>query len=191
MAPFSLTFCLPVTSAVNLGKQFGPRSGLTNRRAWSGSKLFDNLMVFLKEFFQKVYFEKNNSRRQKSTKNYPVCNELRYFLWCRINLQGWSYLVSKVDTVKIINFSDARKLCWNLPKIQTKSPNLGVFHQKDEKLEIANSEDPDQTAPVGAVWSGSALFALDQSVRELRVITVFYLLHWFYSFNKDYNDWST
>ena len=24
---------------------------------------------------------------------------------------------------------------------------------------IANSEDPDQTAPLGAVWSGSALFA--------------------------------
>ena len=24
---------------------------------------------------------------------------------------------------------------------------------------IANSVDPDQTAPVGAVWSGSALFA--------------------------------
>ena len=24
---------------------------------------------------------------------------------------------------------------------------------------IANSEDPDQTAPEGAVWSGSALFA--------------------------------
>ena len=25
---------------------------------------------------------------------------------------------------------------------------------------IANSEDPDQTAPLGAVWSGSALFAM-------------------------------
>ena len=24
---------------------------------------------------------------------------------------------------------------------------------------IANSVDPDQTAPIGAVWSGSALFA--------------------------------
>ena len=24
---------------------------------------------------------------------------------------------------------------------------------------MANSEDPDQTAPKGAVWSGSALFA--------------------------------
>ena len=51
---YLLTPCLPVSSADNVGKQFGPRSGPTNRRAWSGSKLFDILIVFLKEFFQKV-----------------------------------------------------------------------------------------------------------------------------------------
>ena len=33
-------------------------------------------MVFLKEFFQKVDFEKIG-RQQKSVKNYPVCNELK------------------------------------------------------------------------------------------------------------------
>ena len=32
-AEFLLTLCLPVLSADNLGKQFGPRSGPTNRRA--------------------------------------------------------------------------------------------------------------------------------------------------------------
>ena len=32
------------------------------------------------------------------------------------------------------------------------------MHPKDADG-IANSEDPDQTAPLGAVWSGSALFA--------------------------------
>ena len=47
-------------------------------------------------------------------------------------------------------FSDARKLCCNLPKIQTKEPNLRVFHQKDANG-IANSVDPDQTAPQEAV----------------------------------------
>ena len=73
-----LTLCLPVTSADNLGEQFGPRSGPTNRRAWSGSKLFDILMVFLKEFFQKIILKKI-SRRQKSMKNYPVGNELIRF----------------------------------------------------------------------------------------------------------------
>ena len=32
-----------------------------------------------------------------------------------------------------------------------------MHHPKDAD-EIANSVDPDQTAPLGAVWSGTALF---------------------------------
>ena len=33
-----------------------------------------------------------------------------------------------------------------------------------DKLSIeANSVDPEQTAPIGAVWSGSTLFALETS----------------------------
>ena len=54
---------------------------------------------------------------------------------------------------KVPKFSDTRKLGCNLSKIQTKRQNLGVFYQKDANG-IANSEDPDQTAPLG-----SALFA--------------------------------
>ena len=42
--------------------------------------------------------------------------------------------------------------------MQEERSNLSVFHQKDSNG-IANSEDPDQTAPLGAVSSGSALFA--------------------------------
>ena len=37
--------------------------------------------------------------------------------------------------------------------------------------EIANSADPDKTAPLGAVWSGSALFAqayLSENLGSLR-----------------------
>ena len=52
--------------------------------------------------------------------------------------------------LKVPKFSDAKKLCCNLPKIQTKRTNLRVFCQKDD-CGIANSEDPDQTAPLGAV----------------------------------------
>ena len=69
-----LTLCLPVRSADNLGKQFGPRSSPTNRWATSGSKLFDILMVFLKLFLKRLILKKI-SRRQKSMENYPVCNE--------------------------------------------------------------------------------------------------------------------
>ena len=61
---------------------------------------------------------------------------------------------------KVPNFSDARNFaqCCNSPKIRTKRPNLKVFCQKHGNG-IANSEDPDQTATLGAVRSGSALFA--------------------------------
>ena len=51
---------------------------------------------------------------------------------------------------KVPKFLDPRKLCCKLPKIQEKRPKLRVFHQKDADG-IANSEDPDQTAPLGAV----------------------------------------
>ena len=51
---------------------------------------------------------------------------------------------------KILKFLDARKLCCNQPKIQTKRPNIRVFHQRDASG-IANNENPDQTAPLGAV----------------------------------------
>ena len=39
-----------------LCKQFGPRSGQTFCRAWSGSKPFDTLMVFPKELFVNINF---------------------------------------------------------------------------------------------------------------------------------------
>ena len=51
---------------------------------------------------------------------------------------------------KVPEVLDPRKLCCNLPKIQTKRPNRRVFPQNDAN-ETANNEDPDQTAPLGAV----------------------------------------
>ena len=61
----------------------------------------------------------------------------------------WLMSRSFVYYRRVPKFSDARKLCCNLPKIQTKSLNLRVYSQ--EYNGIANSEDPDQTAPRGAV----------------------------------------
>ena len=52
--------------------------------------------------------------------------------------------VTYLKYVKILKFSDTRKICCNLPKIQTKRPNLRVFCQKDANG-IANSEHPVQT----------------------------------------------
>ena len=39
-----------------------------------------------------------------------------------------------------------------------------LYTKDDEKMAYANSADPDQTAPEGAVWSGSTLFADPQSI---------------------------
>ena len=71
---------------------------------------------------------------------------------------------------KVHKFWHARNLCCNLPKIQTKRQNLRVVCQRDANGK-ANSEDPDQTAPLGAVRSGSALFAqtyLSENLGSLR-----------------------
>ena len=54
--------------------------------------------------------------------------------------------------------SDTRKMCCSHPKIWTRWLCRKIMSPKDADG-LANSEDPDQTAPLGAVWSGSTLFA--------------------------------
>ena len=68
----------------------------------------------------------------------------------QVGNQNVGFLMKRLKYLKVPKFSDARKLCCNLPKIQEKRPNLCVLLQK-EANGIANSEDPDQTAPLGAV----------------------------------------
>ena len=49
------------------------------------------------------------------------------------------------------------------------------MHPKDV-ARIANSVDPDQTAPLGAVWSGSTLFAqanLSENLGSLQDINLY------------------
>ena len=44
-----------------------------------------------------------------------------------------------------------------------KCPKILITKVSD-KMTYANSADPDQTAPEGAVWSGSTLFAIQLSI---------------------------
>ena len=64
-----LPLYLLLSSAANLCKQFGPRSGQTKYRSWSGFKQFDTLNVFLKYFLEKVNFEKTQQTTTKAWKN--------------------------------------------------------------------------------------------------------------------------
>ena len=54
---------------------------------------------------------------------------------------------NNTDYRKVPKFLDTKKLCCNQPKIHITGPNLRVLHQKDANGK-ANSEDPDQTAPI-------------------------------------------
>ena len=63
---------------------------------------------------------------------------------------NYTGVLASYSTTKVPKFSDARELCCKLPKIQTKMPKLKILCQKDTNG-IANNEDPDQIAPLGAV----------------------------------------
>ena len=59
---------------------------------------------------------------------------------------------------KFPKYSDTQKICFNHSKIWT----MWLYHRvmsSNDADGMANSVDPDQTAPLGAVWSGSTLFA--------------------------------
>ena len=63
--------CLPVSTADNPCKQFGPRSGPAN--VWLDLDLNClALIVFLKEVFHKDDFE-NDEQAKQNVKNYPAC----------------------------------------------------------------------------------------------------------------------
>ena len=71
----AVTLCLLVLSAVNLCKQFEPIPGTMNRLALSGSKLFDTLMLFLKDFSEKLILKKSADEKKKQI--YPACKGLK------------------------------------------------------------------------------------------------------------------
>ena len=71
-----------------------------------------------------------------------LCSQQIYAcVWLGVYFTVYAYQILFMKYRIVPNFSDARKHCCNLPKIQTKRPNLRVFPQKDANG-IANSEDP-------------------------------------------------
>ena len=71
---------------------------------------------------------------------------------------------------KFPKYSDTRNICCNHSKIWT----MWLYHRvmsPNDADGMANSVGPDQTAPLGAVWSGSTLFAqayLSENLGTLR-----------------------
>ena len=79
-------------------------------------------------------------------------------------------LILNEFTVNFLNIRTPKKICRNHSKILT----MWLYHRvmsPNDADGLANSVDLDQTAPVGAVWSGSALFAqtcLSENLGTLR-----------------------
>ena len=75
---------------------------------------------------------------------------------------------------KFPKYSDTQKICCNHFKIWTMWLYYRVMSPNDADR-MANSVDPDQT-PLGAVWSGSALFAQACLSENLGSLWYLYLL---------------
>ena len=84
--------------ADNLCKQFGPRSG----SRFSRSKLFDTLMVLLKEFFKKVDSENNPLTMKKHAKftqhaKLARCNSIRQLI------PSLQYILKTLNIMMVLN----------------------------------------------------------------------------------------
>ena len=84
--------------------------------------------------------------------------------------ESWGIISTSVN---FLNIRTPQKNCCNHSKIWT----MWLFHRvmsPNDADGMANSVDPDQTAPLGAVWSGSALFAqtcLSENLGKLWYLT--------------------
>ena len=81
-------------------------------------------------------------------KLFVICDFREWNFADIFRITGNEYKMTEITYRKVPKFSDAKKLCCNLPKILTKRPNLKVFCQNDANG-IANSEDPDQQSDLG------------------------------------------
>ena len=89
-----------LSSADNLCKQFGSRSRLTDCRSWSGSKLFDTLIVFLRKL----------GEDNQNMNNYPACNCSSKSLFCILMEKDETKWCKQLQLLTIVITKFERKL---------------------------------------------------------------------------------
>ena len=117
-------------------KQVGPRSGWTKSR--SGSKLFDTLTVYLKEFFQNINFEKNQQTTKKhvqffgmqrvnSLPSSVVCCRPLQTVWTQIRPDKMSGLIwiQTTDTMMVFPKVDLKKSADDKTRMQNYNYPVG------------------------------------------------------------------
>ena len=127
-----LTHYLLVSSADNFANSLEPDQAQQNPTkccAWSGSKLFDTLIAFLKEFFKNVYFEKISRQQQKkkNMQNYPVGKKLiRYISF--YNHQGSHRLEKYLNLEGFLEKFWKLNLPWKVLETRTKALKSPWFY---------------------------------------------------------------
>ena len=116
---------------ITFANSLDPDHDLTYCWSWSGTKQFETLKG-LSSWIN--YFEKVNFEEKVSMKNYPTCEEL-------------SFSPSSATEKKLLKLSSAAI--------------INNAYVKDYFGIKTNLVDPDQTAPLGAVWSWFTLFATE------------------------------
>ena len=87
---------------------------------------------------------------------YIYCDWVLAAVWL-CSMTG-DYIRKNVNYCKFPKYSDTQNICCNHSKIWT----MWLYHtvmSPNHADRMANSVDPDQTAPLGTVWSGSTLYA--------------------------------
>ena len=104
--------------------------------------------------------------------NQSFLENLKSYFCCLLSLCFKGQGLTTANMVKFLNLQMPENFAVIYLKFKTKKPNLRVYHQKDASG-IANSVDPDQTAPreeQSLIW----VFTVcpDLSVRKHRIIRV-------------------
>ena len=95
---------LLISSAYNLGKQFGPRLGQTESLALSGSKLFDTLRVCLKEIFN----------AWTSDDLYLHCFQKRIYDFEKVIKFNSVFVLKIFRLIKYLHIAAELRLCWHI-----------------------------------------------------------------------------
>ena len=163
-----------LSSADNLCKQIVPRP--TECSSWSGFKMFDTLIVFLKEFFEKVNFEKNQqtttkawnvTQHAKSKWPFPVISEN----YLRRVKAGLCILMEPLlFTRPPLKMTEATPVMWDINpswsqpstgsrsklKVSTVKPVDNGLSQKDQKLVFVTNYPLMQVKSI-TEWEHSAM----------------------------------
>ena len=90
------------------------------------------------------------------------------------NFVWWYEPHHEKGTVNFLNIRKPQKFVVITLKFELRGSTIEYLSPNDADG-MANSVDPDQTAPLGAVWSGSALFAqayLSENLGSLRYLKI-------------------